>query len=202
MPDPYLLTLHTLTLRQLATAEQLGDIVVQEPAALTASLERAVSEGTAIAARGAFMITPKGRELLDEAYPTWFAEHRSDSTVMEAIERFETGVNKQVLAVTTDWQTIEVGGERTSNDHGDKDYDARIIDKLGQVHDRTVKVLNPIVVVEPTVDRFLDRLAAALTRAEAGETDYVSGVRVDSFHTVWFQMHEHLLRITGTVRPE
>jgi hypothetical protein len=202
VPDPYLLTLHTLTLRQLATADQLADIIVQEPGDITASLERGVSEGAAIAARGAFMITPKGRELLDEAYPAWFAEHRTDVTVMEAIERFETGVNKQVLSITTDWQTIEVGGERAANDHSDKDYDARIVDKLGQVHDKTMKVLNPIVVVEPTVDRFLDRISAALTRAEAGETDYVSGVRVDSFHTVWFQMHEHLLRITGTVRPE
>jgi hypothetical protein len=202
VPDPYLLTLHTLTLRQLANAEQLGDIILQEPGDIEASLERAVAEGAAMAARGAFMITPKGRQLLDEAYPTWFADHRADSTVMDAIERFETGVNKQVLSITTDWQTIEVGGERTANDHADADYDARIIDKLGQVHDKTVKVLNPIVVAEPTVDRFLDRIAAALTRAEAGETDYVSGVRVDSFHTVWFQMHEHLLRITGTVRPE
>jgi len=41
-----------------------------------------------------------------------------------------------------------------------------------------------------------------LTKAEGGDTEYISGVRVDSVHTVWFQMHEHLLRLSGRERPE
>jgi len=111
-------------------------------------------------------------------------------------------VNKQVLALTTDWQTVEVDGTRVSNDHADADYDAKIIEKLGRVHEKTQKVLRPLADAAPLVDRFLDRIGAALIRAEGGETDYVSGVRVDSAHTVWFQMHEHILRLTGRERPE
>ena len=41
------------------------------------------------------------------------------------------------------------------------------------------------------------RLSEALARASAGETDYVSGVRVASYHTVWFELHEDLLRLLG-----
>ncbi|MHA6783681.1 hypothetical protein ACVGOW_22220 [Pseudonocardia saturnea] len=202
MLDPHLLTLHTLTMKQLATAEDLAGVTGQPVADVEAGLEKAVADGAAMAARGKFMITPAGREALDAAYPEVFAELRSDAAVAAAIDAFETGVNKQVLKVTTDWQTVEVGGERVTNDHGDADYDAKIIDRLGRIHEKTRTVLAPLVPADPLVDRFLDRLGTALVRAEGGETDYVSGVRVDSFHTVWFQMHEHLLRLTGREREE
>jgi hypothetical protein len=202
MLDPYQLTVHGLTLRQLATAEQLADVTGQPAADVAANLEKAVADGAVMAARGSNRITPAGRELLDGVYPQAFAGLRADPGVTAAIEAFETGVNKQVLKLTTDWQTVEVDGQRVPNDHGDADYDAGVIDKLGRVIDRTAAVLRPIVDVDPLVDRFLDRIGAALTRAEGGDTAYVSGVRVDSVHTVWFQMHEHLLRLTGRERPE
>ncbi|MGY1829716.1 hypothetical protein ACI8AA_04705 [Geodermatophilus sp. SYSU D01180] len=202
MLDPYQLTVHTLTLRQLASAEQLAEINGQPVAEVEAALERGAGEGVVMAARGNSMITPAGRALLDGVYPEAFAEFRSSPAVADAMDAFESGVNKQVLTLTTDWQTKEVDGDRIPNDHGDPDHDAAIVDKLGRVVDRTAKVLRPIADLDPLVDRFLDRIGAALTRVEGGETDYVSGVRVDSVHTVWFQMHEHLLRLTGRERPE
>lgn len=202
MLDQYELSVHTLTLRHLGTAEQLADINGLPVAEVESALAKAVSEGAVMEARGSFMITPTGREFLDELYPKAFASVRADNAITEAMEAFETGVNKQILALTTDWQTVEVDGARVSNDHGDADYDAKIIDKLGRVHDKTDKVLRPLAEVDPLVDRFLDRIGAAITRAEGGESDYVSGVRVDSVHTVWFQMHEHVLRMTGQERPE
>jgi hypothetical protein len=200
MLDPHLLTLHTLTMKQLATAEDLSVVTGQPLAEVEAGLEKAVADGAALSARGKFMITPAGREVLDAAYPDAFGALRSDAAVAAAMETFETGVNRQVLKITTDWQTVEVGGERVPNDHGDADYDAKIIDRLGRIHEKLPTVLAPID--DPLVARFVERLGAALTRAEGGETDYVSGVRVDSFHTVWFQMHEHLLRLTGREREE
>jgi hypothetical protein len=202
MLDPYQLTVHTLTLRQLASAEQLAEITGQPVEDVEAGLEKAAADGVVVSARGSYMISPAGRELLDGVYPEAFAGLRADAGVVEAMDSFETGVNKQVLSLTTDWQTVEVDGARVPNDHGDADYDAKILDKLGRAHEKTQKVLRPIAGLDPLVDRFLDRLGTALLRAEGGETDYVSGVRVDSFHTVWFQMHEHLLRLTGRERPE
>jgi hypothetical protein len=202
MLDPHLLTLHTLTMKQLATAEELAAVTGQPLAEVEAGLDKAVAEDAVKAARGKFMITPAGRATLDAAYPEAFAELRAAPAVAEAMEKFETGVNRQALDTTTDWQTIEVGGELVPNDHGDADYDAKIIDRLGRILERLPTVLAPLVAADPLVDRFVDRLGAALTRAEGGETDYVSGMRVDSFHTVWFQMHEHLLRLTGRERPE
>jgi len=202
MLDPYELTVHTLTLRQLASPDQLADVNALPTADIEDNLAKAVAAGAALAARGNFMITPTGREFLDEVYPRAFAALRGERTVVEAMDAFESGVNKQILGLTTDWQTIEVDGARVSNDHGDADYDSKIIAKLARVHEKTHKVLRPLGDADPLVDRFLDRIGAALTRAESGEIDYVSGVRIDSVHTVWFQMHEHLLRLTGRERPE
>lgn len=202
MLDNYELTVHTLTLRQLGNAEQLADINALPLADVEKALEKAGANGAVVNARGNFMISPDGRNFLDDVYPIAFDAIRSNAAITEAMDAFETGVNKQVLALTTDWQTIEVDGARVSNDHADADYDAKIIEKLGRVHEKTQKVLRPLADADPLVDRFLDRIGAALIRAEGGETDYVSGVRVDSVHTVWFQMHEHILRLTGRERPE
>jgi hypothetical protein len=202
MLDPSQLTLHALTLRQLASAAQLAEVTGQPEAGVGSTLEKAVGDGYVIAARGSFMIAPAGRDLLDAVYPEAFAALRADPAITAAMDSFETGVNKQVLSLTTDWQTMEVGGQRVPNDHGDPGYDEKIIDKLGRVIDKTAQVLAPIAGADPLTSRFLDRLGTALTRAEGGETDYVSGVRVDSVHTVWFQLHEHLLRLTGRERPE
>ena len=202
MLDSRPLTLHTLTLRQLASAEPIAEITGQPVAEVEAALEKAVADGAVMAARGSFMITPAGRAQLDAAYPDAGAPLRADPAVAAAMDSFETGVNAQLRSLTTDWQTIEVGGERVANDHGDPGYDAKIIDRLGRVVDRTGTVLGPVVTADPLTGRFLDRIGTALTRAEGGETDYVSGVRVDSVHTVWFQLHEHLLRLTGRERTE
>lgn len=202
MLDRYQLTLHTLTLRQLGSAEQLAEINGQDAADVGEDLAKAVADGAVVAARGSYMIGPKGREQLDAAYPAAFAKLRAAPEVAEAMDAFESGVNRQVLALTTDWQTVEVDGARVPNDHHDADHDASVLARLGRTHEKAEKVLRPLADADPLVDRFLDRLGIALTRAEGGETDYVSGVRVDSFHTVWFQLHEHLLRLTGRERPE
>lgn len=202
MLDPYQLSVHALTLRQLGTAEQLAEVTGQPVAEVETSLQKAAGAGAVVAAKDRYMISPVGRTLLDEAYSAAFAEIRASQEVTEAMDAFETGVNKQVLNLTTDWQTKEVDGERVPNDHADADHDSAIIDKLARVHEKTGKVLRPLAAADPLVDRFLDRIGQALTRAEGGETDYISGVRVDSVHTVWFQMHEHILRLTGRTRPE
>ena len=188
MLDSYLLTLHGLTLRQLADAGQLADVIGLDRTEVEIALEKAVANGAAMAARGSNMITPAGRELLDAAYPEVFAQLRTDAAISAAVDAFEVGVNSDVLAATTDWQL--------------EGPDPTIVDRLHAINKKLVRVLAPLAAADPGFGRFFDRLSAALDHVDAGENDYVSGVRVDSFHTVWFQMHEHVLRLTGRERPE
>ena len=54
----------------------------------------------------------------------------------------------------------------------------------------------------PRLKIYGDKLLAALEAAEDGDVEWVSDIRRDSYHTVWFELHEELLRIMGTERDE
>ncbi|TYQ11754.1 UNVERIFIED_ORG: hypothetical protein L601_001400000490 [Gordonia westfalica J30] len=196
------LALHGLTLRQLATAEQLSDVTDLDAEVIGSALDQAVADGRAMAARGAFMITPAGREHLDGVYPEAFADLRADDELVSVLADFEQGINKKNLALMTSWQTIVVDGTEQPNDHSDADHDAKVIDRLVQLHDRATVLLAPFADVDSLSKKFLARLDEALQRVDQGEHDYVSSVRIDSYHTVWYQMHEHLLRVMGEERDE
>ena len=138
-----------------------------------------------------------GREWLDERYPEAFADFRADPDATAAYERFER-INRELLALFTDWQMMPAaGGERVPNDHSDADYDAGVIDRLGASTSarRRCSTLRRARAAAGRVHA--RRLEAAYDRVLAGETDYVSGARIDSYHTVWFELHEDLLRMLG-----
>ena len=41
-----------------------------------------------------------------------------------------------------------------------------------------------------------------LEKAEDGKVEWVSDARIESYHTVWFELHEDLLRLLGRQREE
>jgi hypothetical protein len=53
------------------------------------------------------------------------------------------------------------------------------------------------------LDRFAHygpRLGHAIDRVEAGEVEYATKPMIDSYHTVWFELHEDLLSTLGKER--
>jgi hypothetical protein len=94
-----------------------------------------------------------------------------------------------------------VGG-RIANDHSDADYDRAIVDRLGDLHERALKNLDRFAELEARLAQYSRRLESAYDKVLAGDTDFVSGARVDSYHTVWFELHEDLLRMLGREREE
>ena len=46
------------------------------------------------------------------------------------------------------------------------------------------------------------RLAAALHAVVEGNTEMVAHPLRDSYHTVWFELHEELIRLTGRTRAD
>lgn len=201
MEETDFLTLHSLTLSQMATPGKIHTIVgVSEPDA-EAALGRLVESGDVKEAKGRFVIMPAGRQRLDALYPELFGTVRGSDKFPSAYERFEK-VNQDLKALITQWQTMTVEGKLVPNDHSDADYDAKIIDRLADLHERAEPILDDFAAVIPRLSRYKDRLTEAIDKVDAGETDYVSSVRLDSYHTVWFELHEDLLRILGTTRDE
>jgi hypothetical protein len=199
--DLRLLALHGLAVKSAATPEAVAALIGSSPEDVQQALESAVGKGHAIGAKGRFMVTPGGRAWLDETYPQAFAAHRDDPGFTAAADKFER-INRDLLALLTDWQSMPAGGERVPNTHTDADYDRGILDRLGDLHDRAAKVLDRFTAAEPRLEAYVGRLDAAYDKALAGETDYVSGVRVDSYHVAWHELHEDLLRMLGRTREE
>ena len=97
---------------------------------------------------------------------------------------------------------MPAGNETVPNDHSDPDYDHRIVDRLGALHERAQRPLEQFAELEARLGEYPRRLDTAHDRVLAGEHDFVSGAKVDSYHTVWFELHEDLLRMLGREREE
>lgn len=200
--DTELLALHGLAVKKAGTPAAVAAVVGADAGEVESSLEAAVALGRAAGASGTYMVSPAGREWLMEQYPAAFAEFRADPAASEAYERFER-INRELLALFTDWQMIPApGGERVPNDHSDHEYDTGVIDRLGAQHERAEKVLDSFAALEPRLGLYKERLDSAYDKALAGEHEWVSGARIDSYHTVWFELHEDLLRMLGREREE
>jgi hypothetical protein len=196
-----LLALHGLAVKKAGTAAAVADVLGRDEAEIATALDEAAAAGLAIGANGTYMATPAGREWLDEQYPAAFAELRENPDADAAYERFER-INRDLLALFTDWQMMPAGSERVPNDHSDPDYDRGVIDRLGQQHDRAQRPLDQFAELDPRLGEYSRRLESAYDKVLAGEIDFVSGARVDSYHTVWFELHEDLLRMLGREREE
>ncbi|HUC00927.1 MAG TPA: hypothetical protein VMS11_13985 [Solirubrobacterales bacterium] len=199
--DTELLALHGLAVKKAGSPAAVAAVLGAEEAEIEAALEAAVAAGRAAGAKGTFMVAPAGREWLDGQYPVVYAEFRQDPAATETYERFER-INRELLSLFTDWQMMPAGGERVPNDHSDSDYDAGIIDRLGAQHERAEKVLDGFAALDPRLGVHKQRLDDAYDKVLAGEIDWVSGARIDSYHTVWFELHEDLLRMLGREREE
>ena len=107
---------------------------------------------------------------------------------------------KQVMAA---WQTREVDGETVPNDHTDPDYDAVVVGRLrSDVHTAIVPVIDVVAASEARFARYADRLAAAVAAIDGGNTTMVAHPLHDSYHTVWFELHEELIRLSGRNRAD
>ncbi len=199
--DPDLLVLHALAVRKSGTAQQIAAVLGQDPAAVEDKLSRLSGVGDVLGGKGVFMATPAGRARLDSGYEQAYAGLRRDEQFTAAADRFES-INRRLLDVLTRWQTLSRAGVSMANDHTDPDYDAKIIDELGGLHERAEPVLTVFAGRLHRFGAYRDRLGAAYERALTGQPDYVTGVRVDSYHAVWHEAHEDLLRVLGRSREE
>lgn len=195
------LTLHALALKKHASAEAVAEIAGLPVDRAKSLLDQAAAQGQVAEVKGRYMLTPLAQIALQAEYARYYADIRVNGAFLTSHDAFEK-INADLKALITDWQTVEIGGERIANDHADQSYDEKIIDRLAEIHDRVEPVLNSLAVQVPRLTLWRDRLESALDRAEAGDIEWVSSVHIDSYHTVWFELHEDLLRMIGRARSE
>jgi hypothetical protein len=139
-------------------------------------------------------LSPEGRARLDEL----LAVERSsvDSAALLAVYDEFRSVNREFKALVTDWQLRD--GQ--PNTHEDADYDARVLARLDEVHRRVTPIVEAVSAELPRLGHYSAKLGAALDRVHAGETMWLSRPLIDSYHTVWFELHEELILAAGLTR--
>ena len=195
------LVMHGIAVKKYATVDDICSVTGLESDTVKELVTQAVAKGRASEANGKYLLTPTGQITLKSAYSKAYGSLRRDEEFVAAYEDFER-INNDLKQAITEWQTIEIGGQTVTNDHSDADYDSAVIDRIGDIHERVDIVLDRLGRQESRLHRYREKLLSALEKAEDGDIRWVSDATIESYHTVWFEMHEDLLRIMGREREE
>jgi hypothetical protein len=210
--DPDLLVLHCLRLKSLAPVETVAEASGLDVGDVTDRLEAFAGKGWVRHRDGVvagWSLTPAGRvegtgRLADELAATG-----TRPEVEWAYDRF-LAQNQRFLQVCTDWQLRPApagrgraaDGQRELNDHTDGPYDRAVIDELHAVDDAIGPVCDRLAGALARFGHYAPRLGRALRHIDAGDTDWFTRPVLDSYHTVWFELHEDLLATLGLDRSQ
>lgn len=200
--DPDLLVLTGLRLTSFAPAERVAEVIGRDVDDVTKRLDALAGDGF-VRHRGertsGWLLTPAGRAEGEARLAAELDATGARPVVAGAYERF-LELNRPLLDACTDWQLREVDGQQVPNDHADADHDAAAVAGLSAIDDAVQPVC---AVLAGALERFASygpRLATARQRVEAGEGDWFTRPTIDSYHSVWFELHEHLLASLGLDR--
>jgi pyruvate,orthophosphate dikinase len=146
---------------------------------------------------GRLGLTPNGRARGEELRA---AERRALAPEAAAIDAPFARLNTRVKHAITAWQVRLQGSVDVPNDHDDPRHDATVLADLTAAVDEAVALLTPLAEGRPRYAAYRDRLGRAAKRVRGGEGRFVSGLDVDSVHTVWWQLHAEILALVGRPR--
>lgn len=195
--------LHTLRCVGTSGEERLASAVGMSAADVAVELASLSEAGLAFNDQGPFggwSITDQGRAEDDERLRAELAATDSRDLVDEVYASF-ISMNLRLLQVCSDWQMRRIGNAPVLNDHRDRDYDVAVLDRLGGVHDEVVPLLDGLTARLDRFSTYGPRFSNALNRAMAGQVEALAD-SLDSYHAVWFQLHEDLLTTIGLSREE
>jgi hypothetical protein len=195
-----LLVLHVLRLKGFADTPAVAASAGVDLSDAQARLEQAQVDGLATRREGritGWSLTSAGRaadnKLVAEELSALGARDAIDAAYRSFLE-----TNGELLAVCTDWQ-LRNG---VLNDHSDTAYDRAVVARLAAVNDAVQPVCADASRALPRFSRYGPRLASALEKVRHGETEWFAKPVLDSYHTVWFELHEDLLVTLGLERSK
>ncbi|MFD0363361.1 pyruvate, phosphate dikinase [Nocardia sp. GCM10030253] len=176
-----------------AMASSLG-LVESEAASHSAGfVARGLCASTPVGAR----LTPEGREHLTRL----LEQERADvdqNVIAAAYDEF-CEFNAELKEIITAWQMKDAS---TVNDHSDTSYDAAVLDRLATTHQGVAPLVRRIGAMAPRLAHYVDRLELAVERINGGDHSWVARPIMDSYHTVWFELHEDLIGLCGLSRAD
>jgi len=192
--------LAALLVKGYATPESAGAALLVPPEEANALLDRLVADGLAEMAAGAFRLTADGKAVAGERIAADTSGWGLDSAV-DALDTFLV-LDQRMKATVTAWQMRNEDGTQTFNDHADAAYDAAVLADLAALHADALAWLTPLVAGLPRLSAYRERLQRAIEATQAGDHRFVASPRVDSYHSVWFELHEDLILLAGRNRAD
>ena len=190
--------LQAIRLKGRVTPADLVVTLGEDPDGITSVVEQ-LSESGLLVDGTTLKISPDGRARLE----TLLAEERTgiDPAAIAAAYHDFRDVNNDFKVLVTDWQ-LKGGPTGKPNAHDDAEYDATVLARLDDVHTRVVPIIDAAATQLPRLSAYSSKLVMALGKVKAGETAWLTGPLIDSYHTVWFELHEELIGAMGLTREE
>ncbi len=194
-----LLVLRVKAFAPVEVVAAAADVTVVD---LEAELARLVSSGWVEYREGVatgWSLTSSGRrrgaELLRDELVSAGSRESVDGLYREFLP-----LNRELLAVCTAWQTVEVDGGHVVNDHSDAARDAEVLRRLDDLHASAMPLLARLAGASTRFSGYAPRLTRAHEFVRSGRTEWIAKPILDSYHSVWFELHEHLLVSLGLDR--
>ena len=181
----------TVQLKGLCAAERVASVLGAEVAAVDALI--AANERLFNATPRGFMPTPAGRDWLTAALD---AEKAAvvPGALDPCYERFvqlDGGFKKLV----SEWQMLGAAGQSEA-------AQAEMVQGVAQLDEAFQPLIRDAAFVAGRLRSYAPRFSAALAQLQSGDLSMLASPMKDSYHTVWFELHEELIALSGRNRAE
>jgi pyruvate, orthophosphate dikinase len=184
-----LAVLRAVRLKLIASTDQVATMVGVDAGTAAAALAGVAAAGQASETPRGWRLTPDGQARLqalldDERAAVDTTTARSVHTRFVAFDaRLKDLVTSHQLSADT-----TVAPERVAG--------------LGALHDDVGAVVADATAVAPRLAPYAGRLDAAHAALVEGDARFLAHPLVDSYHTVWFELHEELIHLAGLDRSQ
>ena len=190
--------IHVLSIKGYAKEEILAAAVGLEVSDVELISQTLIDEGLLERSRIGMKLTEKGKvaaaNILEDA------RERTDLAALGTFYQAFTPINQDYKKSVSSWQIKTVGESAEPNDHKDAEYDQRVLTEMFKDHDSLKHLIATQLASCPLLGAYARRLEIAYAHVSAGHIQFVTGALIDSYHTVWFEFHEALIRMSGRDR--
>jgi hypothetical protein len=201
---PELLTLHAVRLRGMADDHEIASRFALDQSQVTELLLDFQAYGwltrVDFAGTGGWTLTDAGLAENRRQLAAELAAAGAGDAVRACYHR-SLPQNARLQKACTDWQLKPTASDPlATNDHFDATWDRHVLDTLDVLDAELVDIVAVLTGALTRFEGYDERFDDALAKAQAGDPAWVTGVRIDSCHTVWMELHEDLLASLGLAR--
>ncbi len=189
-----------LLIKGFAMPEDLAQAFFSTPEMIGEILDAIAADGLAELTGGMFTLTEDGKTVGGEMIATdreqWGAKNAD--AALEAL----LPLDQRMKDVVTGWQMREFKGAQILNDHADSEHDAAVLSSFASLAEAASGWLDSLKSGLPRLGAYAARLERAAKQVADGDFDYIASPRVDSYHNIWFELHEDLILLAGRNRAD